>query len=118
PPGERPRFDLVLLGLGAEGHIASLFPTNATLKEARRLVVSSLPGSLPPYVDRVTLTLSAINAARAVAFLVSGPDKATALRRALAGAAGLPASQVKLDDGLLRWFVDVAAAREIEPGPG
>jgi gluconokinase len=116
--GERPRFDLVLLGLGADGHIASLFPGSTTIDEARRLVVASPPGRLPPQVDRVTLTLPVFNAARAVAFLVCGPDKAPALRRALAGDAELPASHVKPDDGVLRWFVDVAAAREIEHADG
>lgn len=113
-PHERPRFDLVLLGLGADGHVASLFPASPTLDEPGRLVVASPPGCLPPKVDRVTLTLPVLNAARAVAFLVSGPDKAPALRGALAGEADLPAARVKPNDGVLRWFVDFAAAQEVE----
>jgi 6-phosphogluconolactonase len=109
-PSEWPRFDLVLLALGADGHVASLFPGSPTLDETQRLVVASPPGRLPPPLDRVTLTLPVLNAARAVAFLVSGSDKAPALGRALAGEADLPAARVNPVDGALRWFVDVAAA--------
>ncbi|MBM2811351.1 MAG: 6-phosphogluconolactonase [Chloroflexi bacterium] len=107
---DRPRFDLVLLGLGADGHIASLFPGCSSLREERRLVVSSPPGALPPPVDRVTMTLPVINSARAIAFLVTGSDKADVLSRALRGDADLPASRVGPSDGVLRWFVDEDAA--------
>jgi len=104
-----PRFDLVLLGLGADGHVASLFPGFPTLDETRRLVVWSPPGRLPPHVDRVTLTMPVLNAARAVVFLVSGAEKAPAVRGALTGDKSLPAARVQPTAGDLRWYVDAAA---------
>jgi 6-phosphogluconolactonase len=76
-----PRLDLVLLGMGSDGHTASLFPASSALSEQRRLVVATPPGTLPPPAERVTFTLPLLNAARAIAFLVSGADKAPALRR-------------------------------------
>ena len=113
-PGEVPRFDLILLGLGSDGHTASLFPGKPALDETERLVVATPPGVLPPQVDRVTFTFPVINAARAVAFLVAGADKAAALRAAREGialgeVAEVPAARVRPTDGELRWFVDVAA---------
>ncbi len=110
PMLEGPRFDLVLLGLGSDGHTASLFPGKSALEESRRWVVATPPGRLPPPVDRVTLTLPALNAARAVAFLVAGADKAPTLRRVLAGDPDLPAARVRPARGSLHWFVDRAAA--------
>ena len=116
-PGEVPRFDLILLGLGSDGHTASLFPGKPALDETERLVVDTPPGVLPPQVDRVTFTFPVINAARAVAFLVAGADKAAALRAAREGVAlgevaQVPAARVRPTDGELRWFVDAAAAGE------
>ena len=73
-----PEFDLVLLGLGEDGHTASLFPGAAALRVADRWATSSPPGDLPPPVDRVTLTFPVFNAARQVIFLVSGANKAEA----------------------------------------
>ncbi len=107
--GSLPRFDLILLGLGSDGHTASLFPGAPALDERRRLVVATPPGSLPPAVDRVTFTLPVLNAARAIVFLVSGADKAEALRRVLAGDQSLPAARVQPTDGELHWLVDQAA---------
>lgn len=110
-----PKFDLVLLGLGSDGHIASLFPGKPTLDVDDRLVVASPPGTLPPPLDRVTFTLPLINAARAIAFIVEGSEKAPALRAArnhvpLGGTAVVPAARVRPTDGQLRWFVDTSAA--------
>jgi len=106
-----PRLDLALLGLGSDGHTASLFPASPALAEQRRLVVATPPGTLPPSVDRVTCTLPLFNAARAIAFLVTGADKAAALRRVLAVDLTLPAAHIRPTDGELRWFVDADAMR-------
>jgi 6-phosphogluconolactonase len=113
PADDRPRFDLLLLGLGSDGHVASLFPGSPALDETQRLVVSSPPGRLPPAVNRVTMTLPVFNAGRSVAFLVSGAEKARALQRALSRDDMIPAGRIKPVDGVLRWFVDRAAARAL-----
>ncbi len=110
-----PRFDLVLLGLGSDGHTASLFPGMPTLEETERLIVASPPGVLPPPIDRVTFTFPLINAARAIVFLVAGAEKAPALRAVREGiplgdVEVVPAALVRPSDGELRWFVDSASA--------
>ncbi len=105
-----PRFDLIFLGMGSDGHTASLFPGMPTLDERTQLVVASPPGVLPPPVDRVSFTLPVLNAARAVVFLVAGPDKRAALARVQAGDRELPAARVRPTDGELRWLVDQEAA--------
>jgi 6-phosphogluconolactonase len=110
---ERPRFDLILLGIGSDGHTASLFPNKPAIEETQRLVIATPHGVLPPPVDRITLTLPVLNAARAIAFLVAGADKIAALRAARDDDAGqVPAAGVRPTDGELRWFVDSAAAGE------
>lgn len=106
-----PVFDLVLLGLGEDGHIASLFPGAPELEERQRWVVSVEHRQPPlPLVDRVTLTLPVINAARQVTFLVSGEGKAQRLARVLASPesenAALPAQLVQPERGNLLWLVD------------
>lgn len=108
-----PRFDLVLLGLGEDGHAASLFPHAAALDVADAWVTWSGPGSLPPAVERVTLTYPVFNAARQIVFLVSGENKATALRDVLEGNADLhdrPAAGIRPTDGTILWLVDESAA--------
>jgi 6-phosphogluconolactonase len=107
--GPPPRFDLVLLGLGDDGHTASLFPGKPALGSAA-WVAASPPGVLPPPVDRVTLTFPVLNAARRVAFLVAGDKKAQVVKDVLAGA-DLPAARVRPADGELVWMLDAAAAR-------
>lgn len=116
-PGEMPSFDLVLLGLGDDGHCASLFPHAAALAVRDSPVTWSPPGVLPPPVDRITLTFPAINAARHVLFLVSGANKADALRDVIAGRAApteRPAAGVCPKSGRLTWLVDREAGRLID----
>ena len=117
--GERqmPKFDLVLLGLGDDGHCASLFPHAAALAVNDTPVTWSPPGTLPPPVDRVTLTFPAINAARQVLFIVSGANKAEAVRdiwRRRAPSDQRPAAGVRPEHGRLAWLVDCEAAGLIE----
>ena len=112
--GEFPRFDLILLGMGPDGHTASLFPETAALQEKSRLVVANWVEKLK--TSRITLTLPVLNAARCVAFLVSGTDKAAVLREVLEGnapAEKYPSKLVRPTDGRLIWFVDRAAASEL-----
>jgi 6-phosphogluconolactonase len=114
-----PAFDLVLLGLGDDGHTASLFPRAAALAEQRAWVISSPPGVLPPPVDRVTLTFPVLNAARHVVFLVSGTNKAEPVRDVLGGQATIadrPAAGVQPQNGRVTWLLDEAAA-ELLPRP-
>jgi 6-phosphogluconolactonase len=116
--GDIPRFDLILLGLGEDGHTASLFPGSAALKVEDALVTWSLPGSLPPPVDRITFTYPLINAARNVMFLATGPQKAAILHDVLEGSAGreiYPAVGVQPHDGRLMWFIDRSAAKSLTP---
>lgn len=110
-PGEWPRFVLVLLGMGADGHVASLFPGSPALHEARRLAVATwAPKS---NAERVTLTVPVLNATAAGLFLVSGADNAPALKAVLEGPhfpGRYPAQLIRPTDGKLLWLVDRAAA--------
>jgi 6-phosphogluconolactonase len=107
-------FDLVLLGLGPDSHIASLYPNQPTLEETQRRVVGA-EAHLDPYVDRITLTLPALRAAREVLFLVEGEDKADAVARVLAGepTPDAPGSLVRADLGPTRAVLDRAAAAKL-----
>lgn len=108
--GDQERFDLVLLGLGSDGHTASLFPGTTAVEERERSVVAVFVQKLASW--RVTLTLPVINRARHVVFLVSGAQKADALARVQAGEP-LPAALVRPGDGTLTWLVDQEAARAL-----
>ncbi|MGA8431709.1 MAG: 6-phosphogluconolactonase [Candidatus Sulfotelmatobacter sp.] len=113
-PGQFPRFDFILLGMGPDGHTASLFPETAALAETSRLVVANWVEKLK--TSRITFTLPILNAARRVAFLVSGTDKAAVLRAVLqSNAPGeqYPSKLVQPHDGKLIWFVDGAAASQL-----
>jgi 6-phosphogluconolactonase len=108
--GEFPRFDLVLLGLGSEGHTASLFPGTRALHEKQRIAVSNWVGKL--LAERITLTPPAINNAAHVIFIVTGADKAPALTAVLERVYEpdqLPAQLIRPGNGTLLWLVDTAA---------
>ncbi|HEU4340239.1 MAG TPA: 6-phosphogluconolactonase [Candidatus Binatia bacterium] len=110
--GALPRFDLILLGLGEDGHTASLFPGSEALKQTKRLVTACYVTKLKSH--RLTLTFSVLNAGAVVIFLVAGKNKAPIVREVLkAKAASLPAGKVKPVDGRLIWFIDLEAAAEL-----
>ena len=109
-----PVFDLILLGMGADGHVGSLFPGSWAVEETQRLIVS-------PFVPvlgrrRMTFTVPLINAARCVLFLVTGEDKTTVVHEVLAdpaqAATTRPAARIQPTDGLLIYAMDTAAARQ------
>ena len=110
--GERvPHFDLIFLGMGPDGHTASLFPGRSALAECKRLVVSVTDAPKPP-PRRLTLTIPVLNAARLVLFMATGADKAPALREVLKGTASsdhYPAKHVRPGLERLAWLVDEAA---------
>jgi 6-phosphogluconolactonase len=112
--GNDGRFDLILLGLGADGHTASLFPGTPALEERDRPVVAVYVEQLQAW--RITLTLPVINAARQVLFLVSGAEKAAALARVRAGEP-LPAALVQPSRGRLAWLVDFEASSACDITP-
>src|SRR5581483_5544299 len=109
-----PRFDLILLGMGPEGHTASLFPGTKALKETTRLVVRNWVGKF--YAWRITFTAPLINNARQVVFLIAGDDKALALKGVLEGPNEpdqLPAQLIQPTDGQLIWLLDSKAAAHL-----
>lgn len=109
-PRELPRFDMMLLGMGADGHTASLFPGSPALEETDKLATEVYAPSL--HEDRITLTLPVINNSRCCMFLVSGPEKRAALGDVLnlLSEPVLPAQRVRPQAGDLIWIVDKAAA--------
>jgi len=112
--GGVPRFDLVLLGLGLDGHAASLFPGSPASKEIFRTVVAvyAAAARIP---QRLTLTIPTLNAAARVIFLVSGAEKAKVVKATLTDGAILPASMIRPSDGALTWIVDRPAASLLSP---
>jgi 6-phosphogluconolactonase len=109
-----PRFDLILLGMGPDGHTASLFPGIPALQEKSRWVISDWVEKFK--TDRITLTLPVINNAAVVMFLVSGQDKALTLKEVLEGQQPgelFPSKLVKPTDGQLIWMIDRAAAGQL-----
>jgi 6-phosphogluconolactonase len=105
---ERPRFDLIWLGMGPDGHTASLFPGASALDERRRWIVPATAPRTVAVHERMSFTLPVINAARQVLFVVAGADKAAAVRAVRAGSRELPAARVRARSTL--WLLDSAAA--------
>jgi len=115
--GQPPRLDLVLLGLGDDGHTASLFPGTKVLKERQRWAAAVYLGE--PNLYRVTLTAPLINQAAVVAFLLAGGAKAGVLREVLHGPydpGRLPAQLIRPQNGELLWLTDLAAAAQLPVG--
>ncbi len=115
--GQFPRFDLVLLGMGNEGHTLSLFPGTKALHETKRIVVRNWIGKL--YTERITLTAPAVNQAAQAIFMVTGADKALALKGVLEGPyepEQLPAQMIQPQNGKLQWLVDTAAGGMLTTG--
>lgn len=113
--GQYPRFDLILLGIGPDGHTASLFPDHPVLHETRAWVSPVMDAPKPP-PNRITLTLPVINNARNIAFVANGPGKADIVARIFNPSPGseiLPAGRVNPSNGKIRWFLDRAAAAGI-----
>jgi 6-phosphogluconolactonase len=112
-PAEFPRFDLILLGMGPDGHTASLFPDSPALDEQSRLVVANWVVKFNTH--RITFTFPVLNRAAEVMFLASGADKADMLHQVLEGKSipPLPAQRVQPSDGKLLWMLDEPAAAKL-----
>jgi 6-phosphogluconolactonase len=112
-PGEFPRFDLVLLGMGPDGHTASLFPESPALDEQSRLVVANWVAKLNAH--RITMTFPVLNRAAEAMFLASGADKADMLHQVLEDKSTppLPSQRVQPSEGKLLWVLDEAAAAKL-----
>jgi 6-phosphogluconolactonase len=102
---DRPLFDVTLLGIGEDGHTASLFPGQPALKETRRWALAVIGAKREP---RITLTYPALDSSRHIAFLVTGKEKREVLTRVRSGISRLPAAGVH-PVGRLHWFTDRAA---------
>ena len=111
-PETPPRFDLILLGVGTDGHTASIFPGAEVLNERKRLVAASYVEKLKRY--RITMTLPLINNAASVMFLVSGTEKAEIVKEVLHGPKKYPAQEVRPIKGELVWLLDREAASKLQ----
>lgn len=109
-----PRLDLILLGLGTDGHTASIFPGSEVLHETKRLVAAPWVEKLNTY--RITMTLPLLNNGASIVFLVSGAEKAQIVKEVLEGPKKYPAQFVNPTDGELIWMLDRDAARNLNRG--
>lgn len=110
-----PRFDVILLGMGPDGHTASLFPGSPGLKEEKRWVIANPVEKFK--TDRITFTYPVLNAARCLLLLVAGADKKSMVREVLVAAHGThPVERVQPRDGMKLWMLDQAAAAAL-PSP-
>ncbi len=108
-PARIPRFDLIYLGMGADGHIASLFPGQKTICEKEKLVVDVKGGD--PNVNRISMTLPLLNQARHIVFLITGEEKARTVQTVLEDRKiRLPAKKIQPQNGRLTWLLDRGAA--------
>ena len=108
-----PLFDLVLLGVGPDGHTASLFPNAPALAEQTRWVTGVDEANVAPFIPRVSLTLPGLAQTREILFLATGHDKRDILRRVFAGE-DLPAGHARAADGETLWLIDTAADPKVE----
>ena len=113
--GALPRFDLILLGIGDDGHTASLFPGTDAVHETKRLVVAPFVEKLKSH--RLSLTLPVLNHGSEVWFLVTGSDKAGILKEIFSAATDYPAAKVQPENGKLIWFMTQDAAAGISANP-
>lgn len=111
---EAPRFDLILLGMGPDGHTASLFPDTEALSVRDRLVAANFVPKFDSW--RITFTYPLLDAAHTVIFLVRGADKADRVREVVEGTATLPAAGVRVPEGELIWLLDAEAAARLPEG--
>jgi len=115
PPGQVPRFDLILLGMGPDGHTASLFPGSDGVKEQSKLVIANWVEKFKTW--RISFTFPVLNNAAEIMFLASGPDKADMVQHVLEGKNDppYPSQLVQPRDGKLLWMLDDAAAGKLAP---
>ncbi|XP_044766774.1 6-phosphogluconolactonase [Coccinella septempunctata] len=111
PEGKLPRFDLLLLGMGPDGHTCSLFPSHPLLKENEKWIAAITDSPKPP-PERITMTFKVINNARNCIFAMCGKEKAPMVKRILKDKENLPAGQVIPTNGEVYWVLDEGAAKE------